>query len=134
MYERLGDPGAPEGRQASSVIRHFVFPATLMLALAVAYGMLERGLPPQSVIVVWFLLMPLIIMLERVMPRHPEWNENQGDLLTDLIYFPTNLVVAGGLSALWAGLYLTLAAALQTAVGQTVWPSGAQRGAMGRHA
>jgi len=109
--------------EKGSVLRHLVFPATLLLALWVAYLMQAHGSPPEAVIVVWFGLMPLIIVLERVLPRFPEWNQSHGDLLTDLIYFPTNLIVAGGLSALWAGLYLVLATELQAAAGQALWPS-----------
>lgn len=105
------------------MIRHGVFPATLGLAILVAYQALKVGSPPEAVILIWFGLMPLIILLERLMPRHPEWNHSEGDLTADLIYFPTNLVVAGGLSALWAGVYLKLATALQSVAGQALWPS-----------
>ncbi|MFK7897000.1 MAG: sterol desaturase family protein [Myxococcota bacterium] len=105
------------------MIRQGIFPATLVLALLVTHQMLEQGSPPETVIVIWFGLMPVIMLLERVMPRYPEWNKNQGDLRADLIYFPTNLIVAGGFSALFAGAYLACATALQAWLGQTLWPS-----------
>lgn len=103
--------------------RHLVFPLTLVVALFVAHEMLARGTEPQTVIVIWFGLMPFIMMLERILPRHPEWNRSHDDLTTDIIYFPTNLIVAGSLSALWGGLLLFVAIELQEAVGSPVWPS-----------
>jgi sterol desaturase/sphingolipid hydroxylase (fatty acid hydroxylase superfamily) len=105
-----------------SVARHVIFPATLLGALLVASGMLARGTAPEAVIVIWFGLMPFIAALERIMPRRPEWNRSHNDLLTDVIYFPTNLIVAGGLSALWAGIFLVMATELQSVVGSPVWP------------
>lgn len=103
--------------------RHLVFPVTLVVALVVASRMLERGTAPQAVIVIWFALMPWVALLERLLPRHRDWNRSHDDLVTDLIYFPVSLLVAGGLSALWGGLHLWLAAELQSAVGSPVWPT-----------
>jgi ornithine lipid hydroxylase len=105
-----------------SLARALVFPITLLSALLVASEMLARGTAPEAVIVIWFGLMPIIALLERVMPRHADWNRSHNDLLTDIIYFPTNLIVAGGLSALWAGLHLAVAIELQRVVGSPLWP------------
>jgi len=105
------------------IIRHLIFPVTLVGGLYVAHEILLGGSAPETVIVIWFGLMPLIALLERLLPRHPDWNRSHDDLRTDLIYFPTNLVVAGGLSALWGGLHIVLATELQRAVGSPVWPS-----------
>jgi sterol desaturase/sphingolipid hydroxylase (fatty acid hydroxylase superfamily) len=85
--------------------------------------MLSSGTAPQAVIVIWFGLMPFIGTLERWMPRFSDWNRSKDDLLTDVIYFPTNLIFAGSLSALWAGLHLKLGIGLQAAVGSEVWPT-----------
>ena len=104
------------------IVRQLVFPLTLLAGLLAARAILASGAPPESVIVIWFGLMPWVAWLERRLPRHADWNTSQGDLLTDAIYLPVNLVVAGGLSALWAGLYLRWATQLQAAVGQEVWP------------
>jgi sterol desaturase/sphingolipid hydroxylase (fatty acid hydroxylase superfamily) len=106
-----------------NVLRHLIFPVTLVAALLVAHEMLARGSAPQAVIVIWFGLMPGVALLERLLPRHPDWNRSHDDLGTDIIYFPTNLVVAGGLGALWGGLHIVLATELQRAVGSPVWPS-----------
>lgn len=106
-----------------AIARHLVFPLTLVGGLLVARRLLAGGTAPEAVIVIWFALMPWIMLLERWLPRHRDWNRSHDDLATDLVYFPTNLVVAGGLSALWAGFYLVLAGELQSAVGSPVWPT-----------
>ena len=41
-----------------NVLRHLIFPVTLVAALLVAHEMLARGSAPQTVIVIWFGLMP----------------------------------------------------------------------------
>ena len=105
-------------------IRHLLFPGTLFVALAATRMILARGTPPEAVIVLWFVLMPWVAFLERALPRHPEWNLGHDDGLTDAIYLPASLLVAGGLSSLWGGFHLVLASALQEAVGSPVWPSG----------
>ena len=104
-------------------VRHIVFPATLVAALCVAHQLLARGTAPEAVIVIWFALMPWVALLERLLPRHRDWNRSHDDLRTDSIYFPASLLVAGGLSALWGGLHLALASELQEAVGSPVWPT-----------
>ena len=106
-----------------AIARHTVFPVTLVAMIFVGDRILEGAAPPESVIVIWFGLMPWVAFLERVLPRYADWNRSHGDLLTDVIYFPTNLVIAGSLSALWAVLYLKAAIALQQAVGSPLWPS-----------
>lgn len=103
--------------------RHAVFPVTLVAMLFLGNRILASGASPTSVILIWFGLMPWIALLERWLPRHREWNRSHGDLLADAIHFPTNLVVAGSLSALFAGLYLEVAIALQGAIGSPLWPS-----------
>ena len=108
---------------AREVVRHSVFPTTLVAGVVVAERMLASGTAPETVIVIWFGLMPLIMGLERVLPRFSDWNRAKDDLLTDVIYFPTNLLFAGSLAALWAGLHLKLAIALQSLVGSSVWPT-----------
>lgn len=113
---------SPRSHARPEILRHGVFPVTLAVGLFVAHEMLDRGTAPEAVIVIWFALMPLIAWLERVMPRHPEWNRSTGDLAVDILYFPTSLVVAGGLSALWGGFHLWLAIRLQTIAGGNLWP------------
>ena len=105
------------------LIRHSVFPGTLILALFVAHELLARGTAPEAVIVIWFGLMPFVALLERLLPRYTQWNRSHSDTVTDAIYFPVSLLVAGGLSALWAGFYLFLATGLQEFVGSPLWPS-----------
>lgn len=102
--------------------RHVVFPATLIGGLALARAVLASGAPPESVILIWFVMMPWVALLERVMPRHPDWNRAKNDLGADVLYLPTSLVVGGTLSALWSGLYLFLAIRLEQAIGSPFWP------------
>jgi len=111
-------------RRLAPLVRHAVFPATLAGALAVTHALLARGGAPQAVIVIWFALMPSVALLERLFPRHPEWNRDHADRLTDAIYLPASLVVAGGLSALWGGFHVWLAGAIQAALGAPFWPTG----------
>lgn len=103
--------------------RHIVFPATLTVALFAAYALLARGTAPEAVIVIWFGLMPFVALLERLLPRHPDWNRSHGDIATDVIYFPMSLLIVSGLSALWGGFFILLATKLQEAVGSPLWPS-----------
>lgn len=105
------------------LIRHCVFPATLGTALFAAHALLASGTAPEAVIMIWFGLMPFVALLERLLPRHADWNRSHDDIATDAIYFPVSLLVAGGLSALWGGLHILLATQLQKAVGSPVWPS-----------
>lgn len=109
-------------RRIAPLVRHGIFPATLAAALFATHAMLARGTAPQAVIVIWFGLMPFVALLERLMPRHPEWNRSHDDRLTDSIYLPASLVVAGGLSALWGGFHVFLAGEITRAVGAPVWP------------
>ena len=78
-----------------SLARHVVFPATLVAMLFVGDRILSSDRPPESVIIIWFGLMPWIVFLERWLPRYPDWNRSHGDVLTDVIYFPTNILIAG---------------------------------------
>lgn len=103
-------------------IPHAIFPAFLASSLFATHAMLVRGSAPQAVIVIWFALMPVVALLERLLPRHPEWNLGHDDRLTDAIYLPASLVVAGGLSALWGGFHVFLAGEITRAMGQPVWP------------
>ncbi len=105
-----------------AALRQLVFPSTLVAALLVARALLASGTEPTAVIVIWFALMPWVALLERVMPRYRNWNRAHDDRLTDAIYLPTSLLVAGGLSSLWAGLHLQLAIGLERMLGSPVWP------------
>ncbi len=102
--------------------RHLVFPITLVGGLLIARAVLSSEAPPESVVLIWFVMMPWVATLERLMPRHPDWNTSKGDVLADVIYLPTSLVVGGTLAALYGGLYLFLAIRLQAAIGSEVWP------------
>lgn len=103
--------------------RHIVFPATLTVALFTAHAMLARGTAPEVVIVIWFVLMPFVALLERLLPRHSDWNRSHDDIATDVIYLPMSLLVVSGLSALWGGFFILLATKLQEVVGSPPWPS-----------
>jgi len=105
-----------------ALIRHLLFPVTGVAALLAARSLLARGGAPETVIAIWFGLMPLVALLERLLPRHPEWNRSHDDLLTDAIYFPTTLLVASGVSALSGGLSVFVAGELQQAIGSSLWP------------
>lgn len=105
-------------------VRHAVFPITLVGGLLLARVMLDGGAPPESVVLLWFVMMPWVAWLERWMPRHAAWNHAQGDLLADVLYLPTSLLVGGALSALWGGLYLHAANRLQEAASGSLWPAG----------
>ena len=122
MYQPAETREEKGGAMLQTWTRHLVFPLTLVAALLVAREILASGAAPESVIVIWFGLMPWIMTLERWMPRYASWNEGKGDTLADLIHFPMNLIVAGGLSALWGGLHLFLAIRLQEALGSSAWP------------
>lgn len=111
-------------RSLIPLARHGIFPAILASALFSTHALLARGTAPQAVIVIWFALMPVVALLERLLPRHPEWNQSHGDRLTDAIYLPASLVVAGGLSALWGGFHVFVAGEITRAVGHPVWPDG----------
>jgi ornithine lipid hydroxylase len=104
-------------------LRLVVFPLLLVGALATTRALLARGTPPEAVIGLWFGLMPVVALLERLLPRYPEWNASHGDRLTDAIYLPASLLSAGTLSALWGGLHVAAAGALQAAYGSAFWPS-----------
>ncbi|MEE3332561.1 MAG: sterol desaturase family protein [Myxococcota bacterium] len=99
-----------------------IFPFTLVAALWAAQTLLGHGSPPSAVIVIYFALMPYVALLERLLPRYPDWNRSHDDLGTDLIYFPVTMLVAGILSGVWTGLYVGVAGELQAAVGSPLWP------------
>lgn len=109
-------------RRIAPLVRHGIFPAILAAALFTTHALLARGTAPQTVILIWFGLMPVVALLERLMPRHPDWNRGHDDRLTDAIYLPASLVVAGGLSALWGGFHIGLAGVLNDAIGSPIWP------------
>jgi len=107
---------------ARSLITYGLFPVTFITALSTAasavafgwsYGLTLIGITAATIV--------LIAVLERVHPAHPEWNQAQGDVVTDLWHGLVSNVTLPEL--LKMGLLALLVTVESPAgVGLGVWP------------
>jgi sterol desaturase/sphingolipid hydroxylase (fatty acid hydroxylase superfamily) len=107
-------------------IPSLAFPLTMTSALLTTWaGFSLLELPPTlaaalAVLVFGFILIPL---LEHLLPYRPHWNQNDGDIITDVIH----LIVANGVvvnleKPLLVAALIGVTATLSDAVGGSIWP------------
>jgi sterol desaturase/sphingolipid hydroxylase (fatty acid hydroxylase superfamily) len=106
-------------------LAHWIaFPLTLAAGLGFSALALRRGMPPGlAVLAVYFACMPLVALLERLLPWRPEWNRPQGDLATDGLYLASTWGLGALVSPLFSALSITLGSALSRLAGEGLWPS-----------
>jgi len=106
------------------IARWTVFPVLLVAAIAVTALTLERGASPSlAVMAIYFGMMPIVALLERLLPHRREWNRAQRDLLTDALYLPTTWGIGALLQPLFAALTVALAGVVSRALGNELWPA-----------
>jgi sterol desaturase/sphingolipid hydroxylase (fatty acid hydroxylase superfamily) len=107
------------------VISCLLFPLTFVAALWVALVGIDRGTSPELLLAAITLGgMVSVAVFERILPEHPEWNQSQGDVGTDLIHGAVSMVLLPQL--LEFGLRLLLlevAIWLADTTGGPIWPS-----------
>jgi sterol desaturase/sphingolipid hydroxylase (fatty acid hydroxylase superfamily) len=103
--------------------RWIVFPATLAAGVSAVALALRSGLRPEiAVLAVYFACMPLIALLERLIPWRREWNRSQGDLGTDGMYLASTWGLGALLNPGFAALSVAIGSALSQWAGNRVWP------------
>jgi sterol desaturase/sphingolipid hydroxylase (fatty acid hydroxylase superfamily) len=106
-----------------ALVRWIVFPSTLALGLAATALALRRGVSPElAVLAVYFACMPLVALLERLLPWRREWNRSQGDSATDGLYLASTWGLGAVLGPLFAALSVAAGSALSRASGGGIWP------------
>jgi len=107
------------------VARWIAFPATLAAALLGTGFALQRGVAPQlAPLAIYFSCMPLVALLERLLPWRREWNRSQGDLGTDALYLASTWGLGALLGPLFASLSVATGSAISSAAGGGIWPAG----------
>ncbi len=119
------------GRKTRALVAHFAFPGVIGCALAGAIALMNGGVDPLlaafAVQVPSFLA---VIVLERLVPYHEDWNRNHGDLGVDLGHIVTVTLTTGladpllRLAGIILGGWLLGGYALGVWPGD--WPLGAQ--------
>jgi sterol desaturase/sphingolipid hydroxylase (fatty acid hydroxylase superfamily) len=122
MATASSDVASP-GRGALA-FRWLFFPFTLGLSLWLAHELWQAGQAPGSVIGLSSLAaIALIALCERLAPHRREWNQNHGDVITDVAH---NVVTSFGLRELlklgFAVTLVPLVAGLAARNGLDPWP------------
>jgi len=123
-------PSSNPSEQASfeserpALASYIVFPFMLGLGLFITWYFSNNPYNPISVAIAVSLSAMLIIgVLERIMPYRKKWNQNQGDVLTDLYHTVIHqILLSRGLNILWAGLFAGATAYLANRFGFELWP------------
>ena len=113
-----------DGTAWRGAIRLLAFPGVLFGSTVVGSVVLHRGASPLVFAAVLAGSMLIIAVLERLLPCHPSWTQNHGDVGVDILHN----VVSGFMTveSLRAGLLLALAPAaawLSGALDIALWPS-----------
>ncbi|MCE2390323.1 MAG: sterol desaturase family protein [Proteobacteria bacterium] len=109
---------------ARELARKAVFPLFLVGALAGAWAAIERGVAPAVVVLpVYFLCMPLVALLERLLPYRREWNHSRRDLAADATYMASTWGVGALASPLFTVLAVAVGGWLSRAGDAGLWPS-----------
>lgn len=104
--------------------RQSVFPLVLGGALALTAAAITRGASPSAAVFAIYLgMMPLVAVLERLLPHRREWNHSQRDLLTDALYLPTTWGVGALLSPAFAAVAVAIAGFLSSTPSSAPWPA-----------
>lgn len=117
----------PESSLAYRLASVSIFPGTLLGAFAIAYVLQVRSpLPlPAIVALVSFLAGLWILILERLHPYAPSWNESRGDIGTDALHMTlSELLPMNAVNALCTGTLVAVAAWVAQRTGLGFWPHG----------
>lgn len=105
------------------VVARFAFPFAITGAIGGAVYLLGRGEEPDVVTGVVILLSYVwVAILERLVPLHPEWRHDKGDLKADVGLAATNAIVNGVAQPLFIAASVGVAAWLSAAYGARLWP------------
>jgi sterol desaturase/sphingolipid hydroxylase (fatty acid hydroxylase superfamily) len=106
------------------LLRFLIFPFMLVAAVSgTALSLAAGAQGAVAVLLIYVVMMPLVAGLERVVPHRPEWNQRQGDLLTDSLYLPATWGVGALLSPLFAAASVAIAGFLSQQIGSEIWPA-----------
>ena len=107
------------------VISYLLFPLTFIAALWVALDGIWRGTSPELLLAaITFGGMVWVAIFERILPEHPQWNESQGDVGTDLVHGAVSMVLLPQLLEFGLRLFLLeVAIWLAETTGSPIWPS-----------
>lgn len=105
--------------------RWSVFPLMLIGALATTWVAAERGAAPAAAVFLLYLaMMPVVALLERLLPYRRAWNEGKHDLLTDALYLPTTWGLGALLAPAFAAVAVSVEGFVSARVGSDLWPTG----------
>lgn len=107
-----------------NLMRYLIFPLTLAGVVALSMTAVGRGFDPEVVLPASYIGTLLwIAFLERVLPFDSSWNRSTGDLVTDVMYFPTTLAVSALVQSASVVIAVAIGAELSRLLGSGLWPS-----------
>ncbi|MCP4873793.1 MAG: sterol desaturase family protein [Proteobacteria bacterium] len=107
-----------------AALRYGMFPVVFGGALTAGAVLVHRMPPGQAVALLTVAAVGIIVVLERIQPKHASWNEPKDDLGTDLVL--TFVGTTGPpelMKALFLGGLTAVGASISEAVGFPLWPS-----------
>lgn len=106
------------------VVAMLLVPGTVALALTAAVLMMDAGVPPAAIpLPIAGVALVFVGLMERVLPWHRGWLRSQGDVGTDLLYLPTQSILAVLCAPAAAGIAIAFADTLASLTGGGVWPT-----------
>ncbi len=100
-----------------------LLPASVAGGVYAAWKAIQSGIAPEmTVFPISIASLVLVAVMERILPYRREWNRSQGDLLTDSLYFLTQIVVGGLMAPLLGVLTILIGGWLSDQFGSALWP------------
>jgi sterol desaturase/sphingolipid hydroxylase (fatty acid hydroxylase superfamily) len=98
----------------------------MALGLGTGLACIHAGLNPMvSAVAISFGAMPVVALLERLLPYRKDWNENDGDVGADVLHLTLHQILMPNLmKPIWAGVLVGVTATLADRFGSNLWPAG----------
>ena len=106
------------------VLSFVLVPGTVAVGVTAAVLMMDAGTPPAAAALPISVCALLFVgVMERVLPWNRGWFRNQGDLLTDLLYVPTQVIIPALCAPLAVAVTIASAGFLSSLTSGGVWPT-----------
>ena len=114
-----------EPRGLARFVAHLAFPVVTATAVGFAIHWIEAGVDPFVALVrAQVPAFLVVIVLERLLPYHRDWNRGRGDFWVDLRHGITITVFGALIGPLLSVMGLFVLSWLTTFVGSEIWPTG----------
>jgi sterol desaturase/sphingolipid hydroxylase (fatty acid hydroxylase superfamily) len=123
MDEAEVETAIPQLSIREAAVAHFAFPVVMTGGVAFAIALMQSGVDPLfALIAAQIPSVATVIVLERLVPYHEEWNRSHGDLLVDAKHIVTITVFNAAIDPLLRGAGLLVAAWISLQFSLTLWP------------